>query len=166
MWTAIRRSVDRWLWRRHFRDPLLRGPARRGILITAFALVAGGLLAFRTDALFWFGVGSLLAVWNFCALTGWTLRLLAAGWSRSGLISLLLHTNIRLFLTGFLLYICIVWCKASLFPLITGLTLVVIDVTLSGLINITTKRREPDIPVSTPAASGQTEEPVPQQNRK
>ncbi len=166
MWTAIRQNLDRWLWQRHFRDPLLRGIARRGILVTGFALLAGALLAFRTDALFWFGVGSLLAVWNFCALTGWTLRLLAAGWSGKGLISLLLHTNIRLFLTGFLLYICIIWCKATLFPLIMGLTLVVIDVTLSSLINIMTQRRESGIRVSDPAASGQTEKPVPQQNRK
>lgn len=137
MWTKIRHAVDQALWRRGLREPTVRGVVRRGVLLTAGALAAGAPLAFKTPLLFWFGVGSLLAVGNFYALARRIGRLLPAGWSSSSLAALLLHTNARLLLTGFLLYICIIWCGASPFALLAGLTVVVIDVTLAGLWNST-----------------------------
>lgn len=125
--------LDEQLWRRGFKDPRLRGVARRGVLATALAFCIGIPLAFFSPFLFWFGVGSLLAVWNFCALTRWVAKILPSGWSSGTLTALLVHTNIRLFITGICLYISIVSCKAPVLALLTGLTVIVFDVTVTGL---------------------------------
>lgn len=133
MWTTMRRAVDRALFRRGFTDPFLRGIVRRGVFCTVVSLAVGAPLALVTPALFWFGVGNLVAVANLYALARRVGRLLPEGWSSATLAGLLLHTAGRLFLTGFFLYLCLARAGASPFALLAGLTVVVIDVTVCGL---------------------------------
>ena len=143
MWTTMRRAVDRALLRRGFTDPLLRGVVRRGLFLTVFALVVGAPLALVTPALFWFGVGNLIAVANLYALARRIARLLPEGWSSATLAGLLLHTAGRLFLTGFFLYLCLARAGASPFALLAGLTVVVIDVTVCGLAGFSSRAGRP-----------------------
>lgn len=151
MWTRITRAVDRRLWRQGFQEPKIRGVLRRGILFTGASLALGALLAPLTPLPFWFGVGSLLAVWNFHALAGFIGRILPGGWSSGALIKLLLHSNLRLFLTGLCLYICIVWCNVPPAVLLAGLTVTVFDVTLTSLRRSTP--RPPEASAKAPPAT-------------
>lgn len=137
----MRRALDRALYRRGFVDPVLRGVVRRGVFFTVLALAAGALLWPATSAIFWFGVGNLIAAWNFYALARRIGRLLPAGWSSATLVGLLLHTAGRLSLTGFFLYLCLVKAGASPFALLAGLTVVVIDVTVCGLAGFSSRPR-------------------------
>ena len=141
MWTTMRRALDRALYRRGFADPVLRGVVRRSVFFSVLALALGALLSPATPVIFWFGVGNLIALWNFYALARRIGRLLPAGWSSATLAGLLLHTAGRLFLTGFFLYHCLVKAGASPFALLAGLTVVVIDVTVCGLAGFSSRSR-------------------------
>ncbi|MEG2139310.1 MAG: hypothetical protein RRY20_00795 [Bilophila sp.] len=119
-------SLEGWLWRRGIRDETLRKILRGQLVITLLTLGLGALLWLWFEPvgrwLFWFGTGSALSAWNFYFLIKYIQRIIQAGWSKSALVGLLIHTNLRLLFTGVLLYTAIVWCKAILSALIPGLT--------------------------------------------
>lgn len=67
-------SIDAWLWRRGIDHPAVRALLRNEILLTALALLGGGLLFAVTPWVFWFGVGLAVMAWTFWCLARFFLR--------------------------------------------------------------------------------------------
>lgn len=135
-------ALDKWLYHRGFREPIIRGILRRGLLISFISLGVGLLLLIKTKLVFWFAMGCFLSVWNFWALAKRIYQLLPRGWSTGTLIGLLLHTGFRLLLTGIFLYFFLILGKASPFALVAGLTIIVIQITIEGVASVIHKKND------------------------
>lgn len=135
-------SLDRLLLRWGLSDPWMRGVVCRGVIASLALIAVGGILSISNQPIFlgknllllWFGVGSLLSVVNFYALAKYVFKLTPTGWSLGSLIRLLVQLYARLFFTGIVLYICLVWYKASGVAIIAGLSALLLDLTISGLV--------------------------------
>lgn len=126
--------VDRFLWRRGFQAGPVRRVARALILASAALLVLGALLLPLTAWPFWLGVGAALSSWNFYSLAFFIQHAFpfgaegqeAAGASRGLWLGQLVRSNLRLFITGFLVYMALVVFRANPFALVAGLSAAVL----------------------------------------
>lgn len=122
--------VDRFLWRRGFQAGPVRHVARALILTSAGLLALGALLLPLLRWPFWLGVGAVLSAWNFYSLAFFiqhafpfaTEGQAAASASRGLWLGQLARSNLRLFITGFLVYMALVVFRANPFALVAGLS--------------------------------------------
>ena len=121
--------VDRWLWQRGFPDGPVRTVIRNLVLVSTGLLILGTLLLPLIHWPFWLGVGAALSTWNFYSLAVFVQRAFprpgagsSTNASRAFLIAQLLRSNLRLFITGILVYISLVVFRANPFALVAGLS--------------------------------------------
>lgn len=126
--------VDRWLWRRGFRAEPVR-VVTRSLFLAAAALLALGALALPLARWpFWLGAGAALSAWNFYSLAFFVQRAFPRptaedpdpAASRALLLGQLLRSNLRLFITGILVYMALVVFRANPFALVAGLSAAVL----------------------------------------
>lgn len=133
-------TVERFLWRKGFPPGPVRGTAKILLLLAGFLFAFGLVLLPLATWPFWLGAGAALSAWNFYSMARFVLALFpsvtaqageAAGKpdgtsggsaARSLLLGQLLRSNLRLFITGFLVYTALVVCHANPFALTTGLS--------------------------------------------
>ena len=139
---SIIEQADRRLWRRGFIHAPLRR-AVRNLFFFSLLLAAAGtvLLPWRVE-LFWAGIMSLLSFWNFYTLAFFIQQALPLsipgedknGASRARIVKkgLLIRSQLRLFITGFFVYIALVFFQANPIALAVGLSsaLIIIPVSL------------------------------------
>lgn len=126
--------VDRWLWRRGFASGPVRTGARALILLAAALLAAGLVLSPLVTWPWWLGVGSALSAWNFYSLARFVLCAFPSGNEGAGtsgaarrlLFGQVLRSNLRLFITGFFVYMALVAFRANPFALAAGLSAAVL----------------------------------------
>ncbi|MCH5277252.1 MAG: hypothetical protein J1E80_05390 [Desulfovibrionaceae bacterium] len=127
-------AVDRWLWRRGFGPGPVREGARTLILLAAVLLGAGAALLPLTAWPFWLGAGTTLSAWNFYHLALFVQRAFPSGnegganssAARRLLAGQLARSNLRLFITGFFVYMALVVFHANPFALAAGLSAAVL----------------------------------------
>ena len=130
--------VDRWLWRQGFDAGPVRSGARTLMLLAAALLAVGTALLPLMTWPFWLGVGALLSAWNFYHLALFVLRTFPSSFpagSKGGasspaarrlLVGQVLRSNLRLFITGFFVYMALVVFHANPFALAAGLSAAVL----------------------------------------
>ncbi len=128
--------LQRWLWRRDVRDALVRTILVWQICLALVSLVLGAAITpFWSGGLwiFWFGCGGIMAAWNFYALAKFVQNLIPRGWSVSALVRLLINVNVRLLLSGALIFGAFVWGRAPLSALLLGIASLLAGITFAGL---------------------------------
>ena len=132
--TRMNEHLEGALWKKGFPEGLTRDAVRLTILL-ALLLIAGGTIFLPVSTrLFWAGFGAVLAAWNFYSLSHFVLHRLprdahdgaGEGGRKSFFAGQLLRSNLRLFITGILLYLALVVCEADIFSLLAGLSVVVL----------------------------------------
>ena len=109
------------------------------ILLASFSLLAGIFVAYFT---FWpllFGIGASIAAYNFWFLAKFVQNNLSDSFSPILLLRLVGGFNLRLILTGVVLFALIVWLKVPLAPLLAGLTSLVACIVIWGFSRLTRK---------------------------
>ena len=138
---SIFERVERFLWRRGFVQPALRAATRDLFIFSAiFFGLGAALLPWTLDGL-WAGVAALLSAWNFYTLALFIQHALPAvipesdkkGMATARVVKkgLLLRTYLRLFITGFFVYVALVQFQASPAALAAGLSAAVTIIPLS-----------------------------------
>ena len=138
---SIFERVERFLWRRGFVHAPLRAATRNLLIFSAFFLVLGVVLVPWSLQMFWAGIATVLSAWNFYTLALFIQHALPAvipDGDKNGLATarvvkkgLLLRTYLRLFLTGFFVYVALVQFQASPAALAAGLSASVTIIPLS-----------------------------------
>lgn len=100
------------------------------ILASLFLFCTGLLSAYFIAWPFWLGVGALLSAWNFYSLASFVQQRFMPNHPGQFIAFQLIRSNLRLFITGIIVYISLVECGASPFALVAGLSLTVIMVPL------------------------------------
>lgn len=114
-------ALDSWLWRRGIQHPRIRFVVRNELLCAGIALLCGGALWIVTPWLVWFAVGLALIAQVFWGLARFFLRTSLLEYSAALLMMALLRASARLLLTGAVLYVALVWCRAPVLALLGGL---------------------------------------------
>ena len=139
---GIIEQVDRFLWRRGFFSASLRTAIRNLFFCSAIIFSAGAVGLPWNDFFFWTGTASFLSCWNFYTLALFIQQAVPAsipaadryGEASARVVKkgLLLRSQLRLCITGFLVYIAVVVFQASPAALAAGLsaTVVIIPVSL------------------------------------
>ncbi|MBQ3170980.1 MAG: hypothetical protein IJB53_03560 [Mailhella sp.] len=138
---SIFERVERFLWRRGFIHAPLRAATRNLLIFSGlFFLLGAALVPWRMEG-FWAGVAALLSAWNFYTLALFIQQALPAvipesdkkGMATARIVKkgLLLRTYLRLFLTGFFVYLALVQFQASPVALAAGLSASVTIIPLS-----------------------------------
>lgn len=127
------RRIDQILWQRGFRAPEIRVILRNQLLITAFSVLAGLALGYVNDWVFWFGVGAVLATFNFYSAASFVQKVVFQPYESSLMYSLLFRFYGRLGLTGLILFGLIVWLAVPLSALVAGLSTVVTAIAVWGI---------------------------------
>lgn len=128
--------LQRWLWQRDVRDALVRNILVWQICITLVTLATGAIASLLGSGgiwVFWFGCGGAIAAWNFYALAKLVQNLTPKGWSVSILVRLLISFNIRLLLSGCLIFGAFVWGKAPLSALLLGIASLLAIITVADM---------------------------------
>lgn len=140
---SVFERVERFLWRRGFVHAPLRAATRNLLIFSAIFFLLGLALLPWTDEALWAGIASLLSAWNFYTLARFIQCALPAsmpesdrkGTATARIVkkSLLLRTYLRLFITGFFMYVALVDYQASPAALAAGLSVSVtmIPITLA-----------------------------------
>ena len=132
--TNLNERVEGALWKKGFPQGLTRDAVKVSILIALLLIIVGTIFLPVSTKLFWGGFGAVLAAWNFYSLSHFILHRLpqasredaGEGARKSFFTGQLLRSNLRLFITGILLYVALVVCEADVFSLLAGLSLVVL----------------------------------------
>ncbi len=133
MLKSMVRRIDQMLWQRGFRAPEIRVILRNQVLLTAFSVLAGLAFGLLNDWMFWFGVGAVLATFNFYAVASFVQKVVFQPYQSSLLYSLLFRFYGRLGLTGLILFGLIVWLEVPVSALVAGLSTVVTAIAVWGL---------------------------------
>ena len=138
---SIFERVERFLWRRGFVHAPLRAATRNLLMFSVLFFLLGTALVPWTMEGFWAGVAALLSAWNFYTLALFIQHALPAvipesdkkGMATARIVKkgLLLRTYLRLFLTGFFVYLALVQFQASPAALAAGLSASVTIIPLS-----------------------------------
>lgn len=123
--------VERYLWRRGFAPGPVRLVARTLIMMSAGLFILGVVLLPLARWPFWLGLGAALSTWNFYSLAFFVQKIFPSvaantGQARHLMLGQLLRSNLRLFITGILVYISLVRFHANPFALVAGLSLAVL----------------------------------------
>ncbi|MFI3272449.1 MAG: ATP synthase subunit I [Pseudomonadota bacterium] len=125
--------IDQMLWQRGFRAPEIRAILRNQLLITTLSVLAGLALGLVNDWVFWFGVGAVLATFNFYFAASFVQKVVFQPYDRSLMYGLLFRFYGRLGLTGLILFGLIVWLAVPLSALVAGLSTVVTAIAVWGI---------------------------------
>jgi len=138
---SIFERVERFLWRRGFIHAPLRAATRNLLIFSGLFFLLGAALVPWSMEGFWAGVAALLSAWNFYTLALFIQHALPAvipesdkkGMATARIVKkgLLLRTYLRLFLTGFFVYLALVQFQASPVALAAGLSASVTIIPLS-----------------------------------
>ena len=138
---SIFERVERFLWRRGFIHAPLRAATRNLLIFSGLFFLFGATLVPWSMEGFWAGVAALLSAWNFYTLALFIQHALPAvipesdkkGMATARIVKkgLLLRTYLRLFLTGFFVYLALVQFQASPVALAAGLSASVTIIPLS-----------------------------------
>lgn len=138
---SIFERVERFLWRRGFIHAPLRAATRNLLIFSGLFFLFGAALVPWSMEGFWAGVAVLLSAWNFYTLALFIQHALPAvipesdkkGMATARIVKkgLLLRTYLRLFLTGFFVYLALVQFQASPVALAAGLSASVTIIPLS-----------------------------------
>lgn len=138
---SIFERVERFLWRRGFIHAPLRAATRNLLIFSGLFFLLGAALVPWSKEGFWAGVAALLSAWNFYTLALFIQHALPAvipesdkkGMATARIVKkgLLLRTYLRLFLTGFFVYLALVQFQASPVALAAGLSVSVTIIPLS-----------------------------------
>ena len=138
---SIFERVERFLWRRGFIHAPLRAATRNLLIFSGLFFLFGAALVPWSKEGFWAGVAALLSAWNFYTLALFIQHALPAvipesdkkGMATARIVKkgLLLRTYLRLFLTGFFVYLALVQFQASPVALAAGLSASVTIIPLS-----------------------------------
>jgi hypothetical protein len=110
--------------------------AARALILLAFVLSVGGALLLPLTAwLFWLAAGAVLSAWNFCSLAFSLQRFFPGGAAvpvspGKMLRGQLFHSQLRLFITGILLYASLTIFHANPVALLIGLSSAVMVITV------------------------------------
>ena len=131
-------GLEALLEERGFASAVVRRVAAAAILVSAALLVLGGLLLPFLSWPFWLGAGAALGCWNFVSMAFVVQRIFAkskgtANISGKILLAQLAGTNLRLFITGILVYVSLVSFSANVFALAGGLSVTVFLIPLLAL---------------------------------
>ena len=134
-------QADRHLWRKGFMHAPLRGAVRNLFFFSVLLFLAGLIVLPWFPPLFWSGVMAVLSFWNFYTLALFIQQALPAsipeedrnGSARARIVKkgLLVRTQLRLFITGFFVYIALVVFQASPAALAAGLSSAIIVIPAS-----------------------------------
>ncbi len=114
-------ALDAWLWRRGIQHPHIRFVVRTELLCAGVALLFGAAAWWVTPWPFWFAVGFALIAQIFWGLARFFLRTSLLEYTAALLMMALLRATARLLLTGVVLYMALVWCRAPAMALLGGL---------------------------------------------
>ena len=114
-------SIDAWLWRRGIDHPAVRALLRNEILLTALALLGGGLLFAVTPWVFWFGVSLAVMAWTFWCLARFFLRRGLGDYSTAFLRIVIVRWLGRLAVVAAILYAALVHWAAPPLALLGGM---------------------------------------------
>ena len=138
---SIFERVERFLWRRGFIHAPLRAATRNLLIFSGLFFLFGAALVPWSMEGFWAGVAAVLSAWNFYTLALFIQHALPAvipesdkkGMATARIVKkgLLLRTYLRLFLTGFFVYLALVQFQASPVALAIGLSASVTIIPLS-----------------------------------
>ena len=138
---SIFERVERFLWRRGFIHAPLRTATRNLLIFSGLFFLFGAALVPWSMEGFWAGVAAVLSAWNFYTLALFIQHALPAvipesdkkGMATARIVKkgLLLRTYLRLFLTGFFVYLALVQFQASPVALAAGLSASVTIIPLS-----------------------------------
>jgi len=138
---GIFEQMEKALWRKGFVYAPLRLAVRDLLIFSAIFFAAGTALLPWTSQVFWGGVAALLSCWNFYTLAIFIQSTLPAalpaedkrGAATAHVVKkgLRLWTYLRLFITGFFVYLALVQFQASPASLAVGLSASVTIIPLS-----------------------------------
>ena len=138
---SIFEQTERFLWHRGFIHAPLRTATRNLLIFAALFFLLGAALVPWTMQGFWAGTAAVLSAWNFYTLALFVQHALPAvipqsdkrGEKTAYIVKkgLLLRTHLRLFLTGFFVYLALVQFQASPAALAVGLSASVTIIPLS-----------------------------------
>ena len=138
---SIFERVERFLWRRGFVYAPLRAATRNLLIFSAIFLILGAVLVPWADQVFWAAAAAVLSSWNFYTLALFIQHAMPAvipKGDRNGLATarvvkkgLLLRTYLRLFITGFFVYVALVQLQVSPIALAVGFSASVTIIPLS-----------------------------------
>ena len=147
--TRLNEHLEGALWKKGFPQGLARDAVRLTILLATVLSGAGTVFLPVSTKLFWAGFGAVLAAWNFYNLSHFILHRLPRGSQegsgekdrKSFFTGQLLRSNLRLFITGILLYVALVVYEADIFSLLAGLSVVVLVIPVLLLFRNTRAKR-------------------------
>ncbi len=124
-------ALERWLCRRGFYLPRIRRLCRWLIVFALGSLALGLLLLPWLAWPVWLGVGAALSAWNFFSLAQFVQDVFPQNGQNQGsqrkiLLGQLFRSNLRLFISGILIYTSLVAGAANPFALLAGLSTTVI----------------------------------------
>ena len=138
---SIFERVERFLWRRGFVYAPLRTATRNLLIFSALFFILGAVLVPWSDQIFWAAAAAVLSSWNFYTLALFIQHAMQAvipEGDRNGLATArvvkkgrLLRTYLRLFLTGFFVYVALVQFQVSPIALAVGFSASVTIIPLS-----------------------------------
>ena len=138
---SIFERVERQLWRKGFVHAPLRTALRNLLIFSAVFFAFGAALVPWTVNVFWAAVAAVLSAWNFYTLARFIQSAMPAvmpegdkkGIATARVVKkgLRLGAYLRLFITGFFLYIALVQFQASPAALAAGLSASVTIIPLS-----------------------------------
>lgn len=98
-------------------------------IVTCLAGLGGGIILWPlTPALFWFGAGAALSVWNFFSLTKIAPQFMVDKYTSSIGIAFFLRSQFRMLGTVMAIVLAIIWAKAPIWALLTGFSLSMIGI--------------------------------------
>ena len=130
--------IDRWLYRRGFREKQVRMLLRRHLYLATVTIPLSWLVS--PDWGVSFTVGAILSVFNFYALARIVQEVVFV--PKGGVTSLLVGFYMRLLLTGVVLFVMIGPLRSEIVPLLLGLSIVVLNIFLFGAAQVSKKLKE------------------------
>ncbi|KUJ95898.1 MAG: ATP synthase I [Desulfonauticus sp. 38_4375] len=134
----VNKKVEKFLYQRNFKVEGVRKLVRNQIYLSLGGIVL--TLPFFSSWWLEFSIGSLLGLFNFYFLAKLIQELVYI--KRGAVAALLFQFYLRLFITGIVLFITIVYLKADIIALLGGLSIVLLNVILFGLILVGEKFKE------------------------
>ncbi len=137
---GVGERIEQMLWRKGFVYAPLRLATRDLLIFSAIFFAAGVILFSWTSHVFWAGTAAVLSCWNFYTLARCIQHSLpaaipaedkrGASTARHVKKGLRLQTYLRLFITGFFVYLALVQFQVSPIALAAGLS---VPVTITPL---------------------------------
>ncbi len=131
--------VENFLRNRGFVLPKVRYLLRNQIYLALFGLVFSIILLPASWSI-GFAVGAILGTFNFYFIAKLAQELIYM--QRGALAPLLFSFYVRLFLTGLVLYVAIVFWGANVFALLIGLSIILVNVLIFGAALVGQKLKE------------------------